>query len=349
MKLHLVGLPHTEMTDDYSWCAFTALAKTFATMMSQQGFEVITYGGPNSAIEGVENVPCHEAPSSTDFFVPPWTQEYFHPMNERAIKAIRRRIEPGDLILLSMGVVQIPIANAFPEHVSVEYCVGYGGSTAPAQVYPSEAWRHIILGHRAGEKQESVMTIQGMSSHAVIPHFLDPLAFPKGDGDGDYVLFVGRLGSMKGEEVAAQAARLAGVPLKVVGAGDPPAGCEYLGTVGPKERAELMGNARAVMTPSLFPEPFCLVAIEAQMCGTPAITTDWGAFTETVEAGVSGFRCSTLNEFAAAIDTAPRLDRKAVRRRAKALYSMKAIGPQYTDFFNRLDAIYPDLMAVRGG
>jgi len=43
----------------------------------------------------------------------------------------------------------------------------------------------------------------------------------------------------------------------------------------PKERAELMGGAIAVIAPSMFPEPFCLVVIEAQMCGTPTITTDW--------------------------------------------------------------------------
>ena len=337
MTLHLVGLPHTEFTDDFSWCAFTALGKTFATMMTRLGHDVVVYGGHNNEAECAEHVKCHNSPQTAEFFVPPWTQEYFAPMNERVIAAMRRRIKPGDLILLSMGVVQLPIQNAFPGNVSIEYCVGYGGSTAPVRVFPSEAWRHVIYGHGA----PNVMVITGMASDAVIPHFLDSTKFPAGEG-GDYLLFVGRLNGMKGEQVAVAASQLSGLPLKIVGPGTPPDYGEYLGVVGPAKRAELMGGARAVIMPSLFPEPFGLVAVEAQMTGTPVITTNWGAFTETVEQGVSGFRCTLLSEFSQAAIDAGELDRAAIRERALRLYSTDAVGPQYERLFERVRALYPD-------
>lgn len=347
MTLHVVGLPHTEFTDAFSWCAFTSLGKRFATMMTRLGHDVIVYGGRHNEAECKEHVPCHpyNLARSNEFYVPPWTEEYFEPMNKRVIAAMRKRIKPGDLICLSMGVVQLPIQNAFPGNISVEYCVGYGGSTAPARVFPSQAWRHVIMGNTA----PNVMVIAGMCTDVVIPHFLDPADFPEGKG-GDYLLFVGRMGGMKGEQVAVQLSQTTGIPLKLVGSDLSTSYGEYLGMVGPKERAELMGGALALVCPSMFPEPFGLVAIEAQMTGTPVLCTDWGAFTETVEQGVSGYRCSTMDEFVGKalalheqnVGVGQVVSRSAIRHRALNLYSTDAVGPQYERFFDRLRAIYPD-------
>ena len=93
MRLHLVGLPHTEFTDEFSWCAFTALGFTFSTMMTRQGHEVILYGGERTDADCAEFVACH-GPVSTEFHVPGWTQAYFSDMNERVIEEMRERIRP---------------------------------------------------------------------------------------------------------------------------------------------------------------------------------------------------------------------------------------------------------------
>lgn len=336
--IHLLSLPHTETTKDYSWCAFTSLVINMATMMTREGHKVILYAGEENEAECFEHVVCSEKPKDKNFFVPPWTYEYFAPMNNKIIEEMKKRISIGDLILESTSLQSV-VADAFPRNISMEYAIGYGGCKSPCRVFPCEAWRHEIYGRDAAARGEDIHTVQGYSSDAVIPHMLNVDQFPEGKGDGGYLLFVGRLGGMKGEQVAVETSKRTGIPLKIIGPGSPPAYGEYLGVMQPKERAELMGGAIALIAPSMFPEPFCLVVIEAQMCGTPTITTDWGAVTETNENGVSGYRCSTLGEFAQAVEDCKKLDRKKIRERAIRKYSLEAVGPQYTKFFHRLEEI----------
>lgn len=338
--IHLLSLPHTETTKDYSWCAFTSLVINMATMMTREGHKVILYAGEENEAECAEHVVCSEKPQNTNFFVPPWTYEYFAPMNNKIIEEMKKRIQIGDLILESTSLQSV-VADAFPRNISMEYAIGYGGCKSPCRVFPAEAWRHEIYGRDAAARGEDIHTVMGYSSDAVIPHMLNVDQFPEGKGDGGYLLFVGRLGGMKGEQVAVEMSKRTGIPLKIIGPGTPPNYGEYLGVMKPEERAKLMGGAIALIAPSMFPEPFCLVVIEAQMTGTPTITTDWGAVTETNENGVSGYRCSTLNEFEQAVYDCQKLDRKKIRERAISKYSLEAVGPQYTKFFHRLEQIMP--------
>ncbi len=85
------------------------------------------------------------------------------------------------------------------------------------------------------------------------------------------------------------------------------------------------------------------VALElARACGTPVITTDWGAFTETVVEGVTGFRCRNVEEFILATQNVKNLDRQAIRDRAISLYSVDVIAKQYEKYFHRLETLWGD-------
>jgi glycosyltransferase involved in cell wall biosynthesis len=97
-----------------------------------------------------------------------------------------------------------------------------------------------------------------------------------------------------------------------------------------------MGGAIATFAPTLYIEPFGNVVIESQACGTPTITTDWGAFTENNPDGVTGFRCRTLQEFMDAAEKVKTLDRALIRERAVSLYNLDTIGHQYNAYFERL-------------
>jgi glycosyltransferase involved in cell wall biosynthesis len=209
---------------------------------------------------------------------------------------------------------------------------------------------HHVYGH---QKQDN-----GNFYDAVIPNYFDVADFPymPRPGPEDYCLFIGRVINRKGIEVAVEATRRAGVKLKIAGQGV--ANCagnkifasdgsvytgdhiEYVGFADSARRAELMGRARAVLVPTLYIEPFGGVAIEANFCGTPVITTDFGAFTETVRHGETGYRCHTVREFAWAIEAVKRLDRAHVRRHAMENYSLERVAPMYEHFFAMVLGLY---------
>jgi glycosyltransferase involved in cell wall biosynthesis len=220
----------------------------------------------------------------------------------------------------------------------VEFGVGYSGVFSNYRVFESYAWMHAVYA-----QHRDAATADGSFFDAVIPGYLDPDMFPMGKGDGDYYLYVGRMIPRKGIDIAAHICKTIGARLIFAGPGNHiPSYGEYLGPVGPEKRAELMGGAIATFVPTLYLEPFGNVNIESQACGTPVITTDWGAFTETVVEGVTGFRCRNVEEFILATQNVKNLDRQAIRDRAISLYSVDVIAKQYEKYFHRLETLWGD-------
>ncbi len=79
---------------------------------------------------------------------------------------------------------------------------------------------------------------------------------------------------------------------------------------------------------------------DAYMAGSPVVASDWGAFTETVVPGVSGYRFSTLAEGVAATRRAMTLKRANVRRHALSRYTLERVGPQFDRWFKQLDGLW---------
>ena len=120
------------------------------------------------------------------------------------------------------------------------------------------------------------------------------------------------------------------------------ANVQHIGVVDAKQRAALMGKAMAVLAPTYYIEPFGGVAVEAQLCGTPVITTDWGAFSETVEHGVTGFRCRTFDDMLFALSAVQSLKPQTIRRIAAARYSMNRVVGMYEEYFVKVhDSMRP--------
>jgi glycosyltransferase involved in cell wall biosynthesis len=101
-----------------------------------------------------------------------------------------------------------------------------------------------------------------------------------------------------------------------------------------------MAGAVALLAPTLYIEPFGGVAVEAMLSGTPAITSDFGAFTETVETGRTGFRFRTLAEGAQAVGAATTIDPLGARERAVERFAMENVAPAYLRVLERLEGLY---------
>lgn len=110
----------------------------------------------------------------------------------------------------------------------------------------------------------------------------------------DYALIVTELVRHKRVEIALQAAKRAGVPIKVVGTGPALAelkrsyaGCaEFLGRVPDSELPQLYAGARVYVMTSV--EEFGIAAVEAQASGRPVVAAAAGGALETVVPGETG-------------------------------------------------------------
>ena len=123
----------------------------------------------------------------------------------------------------------------------------------------------------------------------VVPNGVDDVFQPVGSGpvQARYVLAVATLEPRKNLERVVEAARLAGVELRVVGARgwggvDVPG---WVGEVTDAELAELYRGARCVVYASLY-EGFGLPVLEAMASGTPVVTSR-GTATEEIAGGAA--------------------------------------------------------------
>ncbi len=122
----------------------------------------------------------------------------------------------------------------------------------------------------------------------IVPNGVDRVFTPdRPAAEGDYVLAVGTLEPRKNLGAAVEAARIAGVELRVAGAvgWGGVAADGWVGEPSDEELAALMRGARCLVYPSLY-EGFGLPVLEAMACGTPVVTSAGGA-TEEVAGGAA--------------------------------------------------------------
>ncbi len=354
MRFHLVSMPHTQTTAAYSNCAFASLLRGFATMMMGLGHEVFVYSGEENDAPCSEHIPVatkqwqremFKVQGPEDILKPPLDEVMYRTdmpwwglWNRAVWQEMRARIEPQDFVgIIGGGVLFEPVidsallAGAMP----IEYAIGYAGISARTfHAFGANSWRHVVFGLQRPKDW------RGAFYDRTIPHYFNPDDFEFRTEKDDYFLYLGKLKEDKGVNVAARAAKAAGV--RLVLAGDGPTPIEYgevlRRRVGPDERRELLAGARATFTPSLYTEPFGMIAVESLLSGTPVISTPFGGFGDIVTPG-TGFQCNTLQDFVQAIRDVDDISPYAARRRGLE-FSYDTVAPQYQRWFDDLQGLY---------
>ena len=177
---------------------------------------------------------------------------------------------------------------------------------------------------------------------------------------GNYLAFLGRVSQEKRVDRAIAIARRAGLPLKIAAKVDKAdqeyfatkikplldgPGVEFIGEIGGAAKDEFLGQARALIFPIDWPEPFGLVVIEALACGTPVIAWRNGSVPELMSDGVTG---SIVEDIDAAVRAVGRLDQIS-RRRCRDVFEERftaaRMAAQYLEVYNRLTKGWPGTSA----
>ncbi len=103
----------------------------------------------------------------------------------------------------------------------------------------------------------------------------------------------------------------------------------YSGMVAGREKLKFLSEAKALIHPIEWNEPFGMVAIEAMACGTPVIAMNKGAMPEIIEHGVNGFLVRNERELSEAIDRIGEIDPEACRRTIEQKFSAAAAADGY--------------------
>ena len=182
--------------------------------------------------------------------------------------------------------------------------------------------------------------------HGLPTDLLTPAPGPK----GEYLAFLGRISPEKRVDRAIHIARAANLPLKIAAKVDRVdqayfeaeirplldlSGIDFIGEIDERTKPSFLGNARALLFPIDWPEPFGLVMIEAMACGTPVLAFRNGSVSEVIDDGLTGVVVESMDEAHARLGEVLALDRKLVRARFEKRFSATRMAEDYVAVYRR--------------
>lgn len=302
----------------------------------ESGHEVTLFASGGSRSKADLVTPMEEPPDPRELGNP-W-YDAFH-----AVSAYLR-VDGFDVVHDHAGVVG-PVCGAMRRGNPPIVHTLHGPWTDPSRLLYGTLHRHI---HLVAVSEAQVHANPDVTYAGVVPNGIDLDVYPFRSVKEDFLIYIGRANPDKGPAEAIEIARRAGLPIKMILKRNEPTEKAYFESnvepllghdvemfenVSHETKTDLLGRACAMLFPIRWPEPFGLVMTEAMACGTPVVTTNWGAAPEIVVDGVTGFRRDGGDDLVAALAHVRRLDPAACRAVVAERFSAAAMVRGYERVF----------------
>nr|WP_315394291.1 glycosyltransferase family 4 protein [uncultured Sphingobacterium sp.] len=184
---------------------------------------------------------------------------------------------------------------------------------------------------------------------ATVYHGIDLGQFTFNDKPHDYLLFYGRIHHDKGAKEAIAIAQALGKRLIIAGIIQDenyfrqhiqphlkPGKIEYIGSVGPERRNELLSNASVLLHPINFREPFGLSVVESMASGTPVVAFNKGSMPELIDHGQDGFLAENIDEAIEMVKNIGFINRKVCRKKVEDHFSKERMCQNYLAVYREI-------------
>jgi glycosyltransferase involved in cell wall biosynthesis len=257
-----------------------------------------------------------------------------------------RRAEEFDVMHFHTDFLHFPISSRIP---STHITTLHGRLDLPDlpclyQFYPRTPLISISDSQR---RPLPNVNWRGTVYHGLPEQLFHPVENPT----GGYVVFLGRVSPEKGLADAIEIATKAGMRIqiaakvdtvdrryfnkRIVPLLDQPL-VDFIGEVNDVQKQELLGNARALLFPINWPEPFGLVMIEALACGTPVIAFPNGSVPEILEDRRTGFIVNSVDEAVEALGRLPSISRAECREVFRSRFTARGMATEYVAQYENL-------------
>ena len=271
---------------------------------------------------------------------------------------VRRRADDFDVIHFHVDLLHFPLIRDYADRTLTTL---HGRLDLPDLKPFYAAFPDIPLVSISDSQRRPMPAVNWAGT---IPHGLprDLLPFSPRP-EGDYLAFLGRISPEKRPDRAIEIAARAGLPLKIAAKVDKVdraywdmviapmmarhGNVEFIGEIDETRKASFLGNARALLFPIDWPEPFGLVRIEAMACGTPVIAWNCGSVSEVVDDGVTGFIIDNEAGAVAALGRLAMLDRAKVRAAFEQRFTVERMAMDYLSVYRNLPGVRRDAARLR--